>query len=44
MFFFSFSEEKKNQKEELFSNAWVFDVSGHRRGRCPSNPQTFEKV
>ena len=45
LFFFSFSEEKKKQKEELFSKVLgVSTVATVDSGRRPKNPQTFEKV
>ena len=39
LFFFSFSEEKKNQKEELFLKSWVFrDLRIAAKGRGPLEP------
>ena len=35
IFFFSFSEEKKNQKEELFKSQWDFDLCGGRFKALP---------
>ncbi|MBQ3706777.1 MAG: hypothetical protein II889_02610, partial [Clostridia bacterium] len=41
--FFSFIEEKKNQKEELSGSLGCFDLCGGRPGRCPWTLPPFGK-